>query len=256
MAGISNVAFSTILALASEVWIAASDPTFSADARCLQAWSVAEICKRTVNTAAPIVLGSGGQLTRHRTGIPLRIAATPIPGMTDDRLQIGEARIPSQVLPNALARCDQNRRITGAAGANLDRDIASGNARRRLDDLSNRVATAISQVIAAAFMLKLREHPDMSVRQIGNMDVIADAGAVVSRVILSKDLDIRALSRRDIENQRDQMRFRIVILAQMAVGMRTGCVEIAQAGGTHPMDLVRPVKNPLDHELGLAVRAA
>src|SRR5687768_2028665 len=109
--------------------------------------------------------------------------------MTDDRLQIGEARVPSQLLPNALARCDQNRRITGTAGTDLDCNIASGNARRRFDHLSNRVATAISQVIAAAFMLKLREHPDMSVRQIGNMDVIPDAGAVVGRVILSKDLD-------------------------------------------------------------------
>ena len=49
------------------------------------------------------------------------------------------------------------------------------------------------------------------------------------------------------------MRFRIMILAQMAVGMSTGCVKISQAGGTHPMDLVRPVENPLDHELGLAI---
>jgi hypothetical protein len=52
------------------------------------------------------------------------------------------------------------------------------------------------------------------------------------------------------------MRFRIVILAQMAAGMGADCVKIAQAGGTHTMDLVRPGENPLDHELGLAVRAA
>jgi hypothetical protein len=69
----------------------------------------------------------------------------------------------------------------------------------------------------------------MGVRQIGNMDVIADAGAVVRRIILAEDFNMRAFPRRDIENQRDQVRFRIVILAQMAIGMGTGCVKIAQA---------------------------
>ena len=52
------------------------------------------------------------------------------------------------------------------------------------------------------------------------------------------------------------MRFRVVVLSQVSVRVGAGCVEISQAGRTHAVDLVGPVQNALDHELGLAVRAA
>src|SRR5687768_4528459 len=139
--------------------------------------SLAESCKRTVNGSTATVLGSRHQLTRHRTGITLRIAATPIPGVADDRLQIGEARVPPKVFADALARRDQDRRIAGAAGPQLDRNFAAGNAGHRLDHFTHRVAAAISQVVAAAPLVERRQHADMGVRQIGNMDVIPDAGA-------------------------------------------------------------------------------
>lgn len=52
----------------------------------------------------------------------------------------------------------------------------------------------------------------MRVRQIADMDVVSDAGAVERLVIVAKDAHRRAVARR-LQYQGDQVRFRIVPLA-------------------------------------------
>ena len=66
--------------------------------------------------------------------------------------------------------------------------------------------------------------------QVVDVDVIADAGAVGRGVVGAEDVDRLALAESDLQDQRDEMRFGVVVLADRAVGRGTGGVEVAQRG--------------------------
>ena len=67
----------------------------------------------------------------------------------------------------------------------------------------------------------------MCLGQIRDVDVIADTRAVRRRVIGAEQLQRRTPPQHGIDRQRDQMRFRIVILAEPPGGIRAGGVEVA-----------------------------
>ena len=52
--------------------------------------------------------------------------------------------------------------------------------------------------------------------QIVDVDVVADAGAVGRGIIVAKNRDLRPLPERDGQDDRNQVRFGIVIFAQIA----------------------------------------
>ena len=78
------------------------------------------------------------------------------------------------------------------------------------------------------------------------MDVVADAGSVGSFVVGTENRDEFALALRDLQDQRDQMRFRMMRFA--LVGGCACCVEITQAGVTQSVNLVKPREHLLDDE--------
>ena len=73
------------------------------------------------------------------------------------------------------------------------------------------------------------------------MNVVADAGAVVGWIIVAKNGD--GIAGRDgAEQQRDQMRFRVVLFAELPVRIGPRCVEITQPDAAQSVDLVEPVE--------------
>ena len=64
----------------------------------------------------------------------------------------------------------------------------------------------------------MAERAQMRGGQIADMDVVADRGAVAGRIIRAVDLDRVAAAERGAQHQRDQVGFRLVILADAAVG--------------------------------------
>ena len=69
----------------------------------------------------------------------------------------------------------------------------------------------------------------MCLCQIVHMDVIAHAGSVRSRVLVSEDFKRRTLSPNRLKSRRDEVRLGFVHLADRAVFVRSSRVEIAKA---------------------------
>src|ERR1700759_3916263 len=114
----------------------------------------------------------------------------------------------------------------------MPRDFTCG-----LDDLPNAEAAAIAQVVDEFVLFAERiEREDMRAGQIGDVNVVADAGSVRSFVVGAEDRDEFALALCDLQNQRDQMRFRMMRFA--LIGCRACSVEVTQARVTQAMNLV------------------
>ena len=69
----------------------------------------------------------------------------------------------------------------------------------------------------------------MGAREVLHVDVVADAGAVGRVVVVAVDAQARAAGPRAASMaQRDEVLLGVVVLAQRAVGMAAGGVEVAQ----------------------------
>src|SRR5262249_17837780 len=109
--------------------------------------------------------------------VPLRMADVPFPRRLDDRPQVGVARLPAQPLLNPLRRRPQRRRAARAPRPLLYRHRLAGHRLRRLDDLANAVTTADAQVVTVPLpRLQLLQRQQVSLRQVIDVDVIANAG--------------------------------------------------------------------------------
>ena len=61
--------------------------------------------------------------------------------------------------------------------------------------------------------VELLQRQQVRLGQVVDVDVVADAGAVRRRVVGAEDLDVRPLPERHLEDERDQVRLRVVVLA-------------------------------------------
>ena len=93
----------------------------------------------------------------------------------------------------------------------------------------------------------------MRLRQIRHMDVIADTSAI-RRIVIVPEKRHRLTRPDRPEQQRDQMRFRLVVLARTPFDIGSRRVEIPQANAPHAMNLVEPVQQLLHHHLRFAIR--
>ena len=93
----------------------------------------------------------------------------------------------------------------------------------------------------------------MGLSQVGDMDIIPDAGAVLGGIVVAKHADRLSLSQGHLENDGDQMGLRIVGLADLAGDMGTAGVEVAQGHVFQAVGLGNPAHHVLHGQLGLAV---
>ena len=63
--------------------------------------------------------------------------------------------------------------------------------------------------------------------KVADMDVIPDAGSVRSGIVIAEYFDFLAFAGRNFENERNQMGFRVVVFADLALRVCSGSVEIA-----------------------------
>ena len=82
------------------------------------------------------------------------------------------------------------------------------------------VAAADAEVVGpAAARLDRLQGEEVGLRQVVDVDVVADARPVGRRVVGAEHLDGRAAAQRGLEDERDQVRLGVVVLAEVA---RTG----------------------------------
>src|SRR5580692_11436 len=137
------------------------------------------------------------------------------PGVRDDVVQGRAGRVPAQLTPGLVARGDRGGRVAGAARRQLDRDGVAGNLAGRLDDLPDAVAVAVAQVVdLVPARLDRLEGEEVRGGQVGDVNVVADAGAVRGRVVVAVHHELVALAAGDLEHDRDQVRLRSMPLAQ------------------------------------------
>src|SRR5574341_941586 len=120
-----------------------------------------------------------------------------------------------------------------AAPLNAHWDIPARYPARQRDDLPHRSADAGAEIERCASLA--REQPldseQVGVAEIGNMNVIADSGAVRCVVVLPEERQAGAQSAGcGPKDAGDQVGLRIVPLAQVAGGIGAGSVEIPEAG--------------------------
>src|SRR5690606_33118007 len=103
---------------------------------------------------------------------------------------------------------DERGRIAGPARRMVDRKIDAGDALDRLNDLEHRIAAPVASVKHRALApgSEVIEGEDMGPRQVADMDVVAQAGAVRRRIIRAEDIEMRALAERRLRRDLDEMR--------------------------------------------------
>ena len=107
----------------------------------------------------------------------------------------------------------------GAARPDLGRYRAAGDARHLGQDRAHRQAGAGAEIArhAGAAGLQITQRRDVGGGEIGDMDIVADTGAIRGRVIGAENLQGRMGAEHGADRERDQMGLGIVILAQLAV---------------------------------------
>ena len=93
----------------------------------------------------------------------------------------------------------------------------------------------------------------MRIRQIERMNVIANVRAIRRVIVVAENLKLFALSLSNLQNNRKQVRFRMVIFADRAVRLGTGNVEVAQSNEFDTVCLIRPTHDFFHHQLAFAV---
>ena len=185
----------------------------------------------------------------------------PDPGGADDVVELGVTGLPTQVANGVFGAGDEDGGIAGATRVEFCGNRMAGDAASRFDDFANTEPMAIAEVVdesasSGDIGFEGFESEQMSVGEIGDVDVIADAGAVGSRVVIAIDADGVAASEGDVENQRNQVRFGLVIFASRdAFGAlrRASDVEVAKGNGAQAVEGMEPVEHGLDHQLRFAI---
>src|SRR5215467_5812565 len=92
----------------------------------------------------------------------------------------------------------------------------------------------------------------MGISQISHMDVVANACSVVGGIVGAVDQNIFPLPKRDLQDQGDQMRLRMMRLPQLSQSARG--IEVSQASVAKTVRAMKPGQHSLDQQLRLTVR--
>ena len=86
------------------------------------------------------------------------------------------------------------------------------------------------------------------------MDVISNTCAVWRWIVIPEDIHERPLTKGSLQNQWDNVCFRIVIFAQLAIRICPGCIKIPQTNRFQLVGSPEVIQYLFNHDLGSAVR--
>src|SRR5882672_7160398 len=130
--------------------------------------------------------------------------AMPLPGRRYDLLQLRKLRLPAQFLPGLVRRGYKARRIAWTARLLGGFYFLAGHLLAHLDHFTHGIAIAVAEVVEALFARRQREQ--VRLRQVHDVNIVADAGAIGRRIVRPENLALRRLAERDLEHVRDQVR--------------------------------------------------
>jgi hypothetical protein len=163
--------------------------------------------------------------------------------------------VPAKLAARLVGGGDRGRGVAGPPGRQLDRDRMAGYLPGRVDDLLVAVAVAVAEVVDLVLAgPDRRQGEQVGGGQVGDVNVVADAGAVRGRVVVAVQQQLVAPSAGHLEDDGDQVAFRAVPLAQPA--HRARGVEVPQARGGQAERLALPRQHQVHRQLGGGVGAA
>src|SRR5262249_18709115 len=137
--------------------------------------------------------------------------------------------------PLKFERCstsigNKNWWISLAARANLNSDWPTGDAFRDLDNFADAQALSRSQIVYLERfrLIECVNCPDVSIGQVGNVDVVSDIGAIWSVVVIAKNGHRLTEASCRLQNYGYKMRLGIMIFTDLTVRISAGSVEIAE----------------------------
>ncbi len=125
----------------------------------------------------------------------------PVPGGLDDGPQVRVLRIPSEDRSGLLRGRHELRRVAGSARALVGGDRVAGHVSRHVNDFLDREADTVAEVedVVLAAPQEVVEGEDVGTREVADMDVVADTGAVFGRVVRTEHRDALPLPVRDLQ---------------------------------------------------------
>jgi len=151
----------------------------------------------------------------------------------------------------------QDRGITRAARTVNTLQAPTGDLLHLRDHLGHRESTARAQVKDAEccgfIIVQILKSAYMCRRQIGHVHVVAYRRTIGRGVVTAEHAD-RSIVQQGVKNGWNQVRFRVVALADLAIGVGAGGIEVPQADRAQPVHLGKPPDHALHQELAFPVR--
>lgn len=190
----------------------------------------------------------GGGSGRRVRGIALGILGVPLPSIANGCEQ-GVAWLPVEGLPHFLIGGFEGGWIARTALAGFGGDGFAGDLTASGDNFADRAPLLRSQ-IEIALDVSL-DSEAMNGGQILDVNVVAHCGANGGRKVVSKDGDLFLLTQGNLEHVGNEVGFDVVIFAQSEAG--TSGIEVAKSDLLKAMEVGKPVKHFLEHQLGFAI---
>src|SRR5271155_5447322 len=133
----------------------------------------------------------------------------PTPGAFDDLVHVRELRSPPKLIPDFAAGRNENGRISFSPGHDLRMDLSARDRAYRFDHLLYGEPFAVTEIVKAAPFVECLQCKNMRLREINDVHVVTNTGAIACWVVGSKYQRLLPFSHGDINHDRDEMQFRI-----------------------------------------------
>src|SRR5262245_19625831 len=124
----------------------------------------------------------------------------PLERLPDDNIKICVAGCPAERAPDLFRGGHDLCRVTGPARSQTNFEPASAGALDRVDHLKHRKAAAVPTIenLAGPAGRQIGERGAVRARQIADLDVVADAGAIRGGIVGAKYLKMAAFAKRGL----------------------------------------------------------
>ena len=164
-------------------------------------------------------------------------------------------RLPSKNRFGPGCRCDENRGVAGPAWHDEMRNRLTCHADDRIDDIAHAEPAAGAEVERARYAAIHQVQGCRHVRssEIGYVDIVADAGSIRRLVVVTEDVEPVDLAIGRHEGARDKVRFGIVPLASLAVGIAAAGIEVTERHVAKTVCDGEVAAHKLHHQFRLAI---
>ena len=155
------------------------------------------------------------------------VGLEPICGGFDDVVQVGEPGFPTERLSNFCGVRVENRWVSRTSGTHFDLEVLASDTLQGIDHFLDGKAAPDAQVKELILTrCEMIEGEEMRSGEIFDMNIIADASAVRSVVIVSKNRERIAPPESGFDRQWNDTGFGIVVGAERSVLRTAGNIEV------------------------------